>query len=323
MIISGGVNIYPAEIESVLLTHPKVGDVAVFGIPHEDWGEEVKAVVEPAAGRRAGRRRSPPRSSRSARDKLAKFKLPKIDRLHRRDAARPERQALQAQAARPVLGGPRQGDLTFGRGSAGPTSSFRRPSPDLRRMSGRVTPLLAWGHDDRRSRRSRCDAGACGPGSGALAPDLARGIMLLLIVLSNTAFHLWAARRGPSGWHPVDGSWIDHAVQFTMITVLDMRIYPLFAFLFGYGMMQLVSSGRPPPAPRSATPRGCCADAAVADRHRSGALHPADGGRHRRLLRSAEPRPRPALPPARRTRAEVVDLRSVSRCSCSWRPSPS
>ncbi|MGA5501786.1 DUF418 domain-containing protein [Streptomyces umbrinus] len=73
----------------------------------------------------------------------------------------------------------------------------------------------------------------------ALAPDLARGIMLLLIVLSNTAFHLWAARRGPSGWQPADGSWLDHAVQFTMIIVLDLRVYPLFAFLFGYGMMQL------------------------------------------------------------------------------------
>ncbi|MDG9711219.1 DUF418 domain-containing protein [Streptomyces sp. DH10] len=76
-------------------------------------------------------------------------------------------------------------------------------------------------------------------GERALAPDLARGIMLLAIVLSNTAFHLWAARRGPSGWQPVDGSWLDHAVQFTMIMVLDLRIYPLFAFLFGYGMMQL------------------------------------------------------------------------------------
>ncbi|WP_217207071.1 DUF418 domain-containing protein [Streptomyces sp. AC550_RSS872] len=63
--------------------------------------------------------------------------------------------------------------------------------------------------------------------------------MLLLIVVSNTAFHLWAARHGPSGWQPVDGSWADRAAQFTMITVLDLRVYPLFAFLFGYGMMQL------------------------------------------------------------------------------------
>ncbi|HWW52925.1 MAG TPA: acyl-CoA synthetase [Acidimicrobiales bacterium] len=50
MIISGGVNIYPAEIENELLTHPKVGDAAVFGIPHPDWGEEVKAVIEPEDG---------------------------------------------------------------------------------------------------------------------------------------------------------------------------------------------------------------------------------------------------------------------------------
>ncbi|MCQ4083585.1 acyl-CoA synthetase [Streptomyces sp. RB6PN25] len=54
MIISGGVNIYPAEIESVLLTHPAVADAAAFGIPHDDWGEEVKAVVEPAPGHEPG-----------------------------------------------------------------------------------------------------------------------------------------------------------------------------------------------------------------------------------------------------------------------------
>jgi len=47
MIISGGVNIYPQEIENLLITHPKIADVAVFGIPHEEFGEEVKAVVQP------------------------------------------------------------------------------------------------------------------------------------------------------------------------------------------------------------------------------------------------------------------------------------
>jgi len=76
MIISGGANIYPAEIESVLLTHPKIGDAAVFGIPHEDWGEEVKAVVEPAPGVEA----SPQLASEIlafCSDKLAKFKTPK------------------------------------------------------------------------------------------------------------------------------------------------------------------------------------------------------------------------------------------------------
>src|SRR5579859_1987031 len=54
MIISGGVNIYPAEIESVLVVHPKVRDVAVFGIPDDDWGELVKAVVEVAPGVETG-----------------------------------------------------------------------------------------------------------------------------------------------------------------------------------------------------------------------------------------------------------------------------
>ena len=47
MIISGGVNIYPQETENLLVTHPKVMDVAVFGVPNDDFGEEVKAVVQP------------------------------------------------------------------------------------------------------------------------------------------------------------------------------------------------------------------------------------------------------------------------------------
>ncbi len=46
MIISGGVNIYPQECENLLVTHPKVADAAVFGVPNEDLGEEVKAVVQ-------------------------------------------------------------------------------------------------------------------------------------------------------------------------------------------------------------------------------------------------------------------------------------
>jgi len=50
MIISGGANIYPAEIEAEIIMHPKVADVAVFGIPDEDWGEQIKAVVQPAEG---------------------------------------------------------------------------------------------------------------------------------------------------------------------------------------------------------------------------------------------------------------------------------
>jgi long-chain acyl-CoA synthetase len=50
LIISGGTNIYPAEIENEIMIHPKVADVAVFGIPDDEWGEQIKAVVEPAEG---------------------------------------------------------------------------------------------------------------------------------------------------------------------------------------------------------------------------------------------------------------------------------
>ncbi len=50
MIISGGANLYPAEIEAELIQHPKVADVAVFGIPNDDWGEEIKAVIQPVDG---------------------------------------------------------------------------------------------------------------------------------------------------------------------------------------------------------------------------------------------------------------------------------
>jgi long-chain acyl-CoA synthetase len=75
-IISGGVNIYPAEIEAALQTHPAVGDVAVFGIPDEEWGEQVKAAVELAPGYQA----SPALAAELlafARTKLAAYKVPR------------------------------------------------------------------------------------------------------------------------------------------------------------------------------------------------------------------------------------------------------
>ena len=103
MIIVGGVNIYPAEIEGALIQHPAVADVAVFGVPNEDTGEEIKAVVELRAGCRAQRRHDQvdhgllPRQPRPAEASAH-------DRLHDRDAARSQRQALQAQAARALLG---------------------------------------------------------------------------------------------------------------------------------------------------------------------------------------------------------------------------
>ncbi|HEY2514394.1 MAG TPA: acyl-CoA synthetase, partial [Polyangiaceae bacterium] len=76
MIISGGVNIYPAEIESVLVVHPKVRDAAVFGIPDDDWGEHVKAVIEPQSDVQPG-----PALVEEllafCKERLASFKIPK------------------------------------------------------------------------------------------------------------------------------------------------------------------------------------------------------------------------------------------------------
>ena len=75
-IISGGVNIYPAEIEQVLIEHPAVADVAVFGIPDDEWGEAVKAAVELVEGNEVS-----PELEASilafGRERLAGYKVPR------------------------------------------------------------------------------------------------------------------------------------------------------------------------------------------------------------------------------------------------------
>ena len=102
MIVSGGVNIYPQEAENVLIDHPKVYDVAVFGIPDPEMGERVHGVVQPTDWDDAG-----PELEREllefVQSKLAHYKCPKaID--FERELPRADRQALQAAAARPLLG---------------------------------------------------------------------------------------------------------------------------------------------------------------------------------------------------------------------------
>lgn len=102
MIISGGVNIYPQECENLLITHPKVADAAVFGVPNPDLGEEVKAVVQPMPGV-AG--------DETLAQELIAFcgqslstEGAALGRLREGTAAAADRQALQAAAARPLLG---------------------------------------------------------------------------------------------------------------------------------------------------------------------------------------------------------------------------
>ena len=72
MIVSGGENVYPAEVENVLMGHPAIADVAVIGVPHEKWGETAKAVVV----RKPGAEVTEQEIIDFARERLARFKCP-------------------------------------------------------------------------------------------------------------------------------------------------------------------------------------------------------------------------------------------------------
>jgi acyl-CoA synthetase (AMP-forming)/AMP-acid ligase II len=86
MIISGGVNIYPQEIEDALVMHPFVLDAAVIGVPNDDFGEEVKAVVELVDGAPRGAELDAALLAH-CRDRLASYKVPRsfdvVDQLPR------------------------------------------------------------------------------------------------------------------------------------------------------------------------------------------------------------------------------------------------
>ncbi|HWC35465.1 MAG TPA: AMP-binding protein [Mycobacteriales bacterium] len=100
LIISGGVNIYPAEIEAVLITHPAVGDVAVIGVPSEEWGEEVKAVVELQPGLVADDGLATELIG-FAHERLAGYKCPRsvdfVDQLPRADNGKLYKRLLREQ----------------------------------------------------------------------------------------------------------------------------------------------------------------------------------------------------------------------------------
>ncbi len=102
LIISGGVNIYPAEVDAVLLEHPAVGDVGTIGVPDDEWGEVVLAVVEPQPGTIAG-----PELEHEllafCRQRLAHFKCPRsvafVDHLPRHDNGKLYRAVLRERFA--------------------------------------------------------------------------------------------------------------------------------------------------------------------------------------------------------------------------------
>ncbi len=100
MIISGGVNIYPAEVDNVLLAHEAVGDAATIGVPDEEWGESVKSVVELRPGFEAS-----PELEREmiayCRERLANFKCPRsvdfVEVLPRSDSGKLLKRVLRDQ----------------------------------------------------------------------------------------------------------------------------------------------------------------------------------------------------------------------------------
>lgn len=100
-IISGGVNIYPQEVENVLALHPDVGDVAVIGVPNADMGEEVKAVVEPADRVGVVERELERRLITYCRTRLASYKCPRsvdfVDEVPRLPSGKLLKRRLRSQ----------------------------------------------------------------------------------------------------------------------------------------------------------------------------------------------------------------------------------
>ncbi len=100
MIVSGGENIFPVEIENALLEHPDVTQVAVVGVPDSRWGESAVAVVVPAA------HRSPDPAELEAflRERMAAFKVPRrwvlVDELPRTASGKVQKHVVQEQIAR-------------------------------------------------------------------------------------------------------------------------------------------------------------------------------------------------------------------------------
>jgi long-chain acyl-CoA synthetase len=100
LIITGGVNVYPAEIEAVILEHPSVGDVGVVGVPDDEWGEIVVAVVEPHAGVE-GTAELAAELTEWCRDRIAHYKCPRrvefVEALPRHDNGKLYKHQLREQ----------------------------------------------------------------------------------------------------------------------------------------------------------------------------------------------------------------------------------
>ncbi len=122
MIVTGGENVYSAEVENAIASHPGVAQVAVIGIPSEQWGEAVLAIVVPKPGadaHRGGHQGLVPGADR----RLQGAEVGRVP--HRAAAALGRHEGPQARAARPLLGGPRPGRRSSGRPASGKSTADR------------------------------------------------------------------------------------------------------------------------------------------------------------------------------------------------------
>ena len=153
MIISGGVNIYPQETENLLITHPKVMDAAVIGVPNEDLGEEVKAVVQVMDGIEPG-----PELEQEllafCRANLAHFKCPRTVDFEAELPRLPTGQAVQAPAPRPLLG---QHDVAD---RVSPDVSWRRGRRGRRRQRRQTSRSATEARGAGRGRARSCSRAA-------------------------------------------------------------------------------------------------------------------------------------------------------------------
>ena len=131
MVISGGENIYPAQVEACLYRHPAVLECAVFGVPDPTWGEALKAVVVLRPGMSA----TESRDHRARAARARELHEAEVGRLHRRAAEGPDREDPQARPARTVLGRPRARSVGL------PTASEPERSRGDERLVELVVPL--------------------------------------------------------------------------------------------------------------------------------------------------------------------------------------
>ncbi len=100
MIVSGGANVYPAEVEAALHDHPAIGDLAVIGVPDDDWGKRVHAIIEPSD---PGNPPSVADLDAYVRERLTSYKVPKtyefVASLPRNEAGKIRRSALADERA--------------------------------------------------------------------------------------------------------------------------------------------------------------------------------------------------------------------------------